>query len=76
MNTPAPVTSRTVTSLAATGFLAGTYGWTLERAARVLAIANTVQPGGKAEPTEGGYVLVTRRGSSFLVEDHTGKDIS
>lgn len=71
-----PVTRRTVTSQAVTGFLARTYGWTPERAARVAAIADWVAPGGKAEPTPGGFVLVTRRGTAYEVEDHTGKDIT
>jgi hypothetical protein len=72
----AAVTSRTVSSLAAAGFLAETYGWTLERAVRVLSIANWVAPGCKAEPTEGGLVQVTLQADSYLIEDHTGRDIS
>jgi hypothetical protein len=71
-----PITSRTVSNLAALGFLTKTYGWDETRAARVLAIATMCDPTGKAEPTEGGFVQVIRKGDEYLVEDHTGRDIS
>jgi hypothetical protein len=74
--TAAPATRRTVTSLEAAGWLAQTYGWTLERAARVLTIATQMAPGEKAEPTQGGLVRVWRQGGNYLIEDRTGRDIS
>ena len=60
-------------NLAVTGYLAGTYGWTPERAARVASIAAV--HGIKAEPTEGGFVKVTyvAETASYVIEDHTGR---
>jgi hypothetical protein len=51
-------------------YLASIYGWTRDRAVRVLAIADWC--GIKAEPTKGGYVLVTLEEGSYVIEDHTG----
>jgi hypothetical protein len=76
-----PVPARKlVASEDVTGYLAATYGWADERAARVASIANWVWPGYKAEPTEGGFVMVTRTadpstttGAGYLIEDRTGR---
>ncbi len=72
----AKITSRTVSNQAVAGFLAATYGWATGRAERVASIATAFES--KAEATEGGFVQVTYlpETTSYLVEDHTGRDIS
>lgn len=62
-----------VSNLEVAGYLAGIYGWTLERAARVASIAAV--HGSKAEPAEGGFVKVTyvAEMASYVIEDHTGR---
>jgi hypothetical protein len=67
--------ARRIASRDAAAFLGKTYRWPLDRCIRVLEIARQVRPGSKAEPTEGGYALVTATGSGhYTVEDHTGRE--
>jgi hypothetical protein len=59
----------TVSNTKAAGYLAETYGWELDVAARALAIARQVAPGPDAEPTEAGIVTITWTGREFEIED-------
>ncbi len=70
-NLPTKVIPATPGDPEAISHLVRTYGWTRDRAVKVLSIANAF--GCKAEPTEGGYAMVRRVEGSYHMEDHTGR---
>jgi hypothetical protein len=71
MTTTYPTTKLPAASNEVVDHLRASYGWDEDRARRVLQIATEF--GAKAEPTKGGYVLISRIRAWFAIEDHTGR---
>jgi hypothetical protein len=49
--------------------LVTTYGWSPDRAQRVLEIAQSISPSPNNRPTDDGYVTIIWDGTQFVIED-------
>lgn len=68
MSLPGPEPKHIAQSNAA-GYLHDTYGWPLDRCARILTIAIQIRPSPNAVPTQHGFVEVVRDGNGFIMTD-------